>query len=88
MPSLLWRAGCSYKPALVDNNQENKELDYETREIVLEQDRKRLRLMTFYYFTYDVSGITYCATLVSTVETIAVTVAIARHNLRKWKLRK
>ena len=37
----------------VDNNQENKELDYETREIVLERDRERLRKMTFYCFTNE-----------------------------------
>lgn len=37
----------------IENNQENQELAPETRRLVLEQDRERLRKMTFYCFTHD-----------------------------------
>lgn len=37
----------------IDNNQDNQELDPAVRQIVLEQDRERLRKMTFYCFTNE-----------------------------------
>lgn len=37
----------------IDNNQDNEELDAETRKIVQERDRERLRKMTFYCFTNE-----------------------------------
>ena len=37
----------------IENNQDNQELDPVTRQIVMERDRERLRMMTFYCFTND-----------------------------------
>lgn len=37
----------------IDNNQENLELDAETRALVQERDRERLKKMTFYCFTNE-----------------------------------
>ncbi|RZT01907.1 DNA helicase RecQ [Cuneatibacter caecimuris] len=37
----------------IGHNQENQDLDEMTREIVMEQDRERLRKMTFYCFTNE-----------------------------------
>lgn len=37
----------------IENNQDNQELDALTRQIVMERDRERLRMMTFYCFTND-----------------------------------
>lgn len=37
----------------IDNNQDNRELDEVTRQIVTERDRDRLRKMTFYCFTNE-----------------------------------
>lgn len=37
----------------IDNNQDNQELDPAVRQIVLQQDRERLRKMTFYCFTNE-----------------------------------
>ena len=37
----------------IENNQDNIELDPETRQLVMERDRERLRKMTFYCFTRD-----------------------------------
>lgn len=37
----------------IDNNQDNNELDFVTRELVKERDRDRLRKMTFYCFTNE-----------------------------------
>ena len=37
----------------IDNNQDNQELDFVTRQIVQERDRERLRKMTFYCFTNE-----------------------------------
>ena len=37
----------------IDNNNDNEELDYQTRELVKERDRERLKKMTFYCFTND-----------------------------------
>ena len=37
----------------IENNQDNEELDEETRKIVMARDRERLKKMTFYCFTND-----------------------------------
>lgn len=37
----------------IENNQENEELDQQTRELVLARDRERLKRMTYYCFTQD-----------------------------------
>ena len=37
----------------IDNNQDNRELDQVTREMVAERDRERLRKMTYYCFTNE-----------------------------------
>lgn len=37
----------------IENNQDNRELDPVTREIVLQRDRERLKMMTYYCFTND-----------------------------------
>lgn len=37
----------------IENNQDNQELDSVTRELVMERDRERLRMMTFYCFTNE-----------------------------------
>lgn len=37
----------------IENNQDNQELDALTRQIVMERDRERLRMMTFYCFTNE-----------------------------------
>lgn len=37
----------------IDNNQDNNELEFVTRELVKERDRDRLRKMTFYCFTNE-----------------------------------
>lgn len=37
----------------IENNQDNQELDAVTRRIVMERDRERLRMMTFYCFTNE-----------------------------------
>ena len=37
----------------IENNQDNEELDEETRQIVMARDRERLKKMTFYCFTND-----------------------------------
>ncbi len=37
----------------IENNQDNEELDEETRQIVMTRDRERLKRMTFYCFTND-----------------------------------
>lgn len=37
----------------IENNQDNEELDEQTRMIVMERDRERLKKMTFYCFTSD-----------------------------------
>ena len=37
----------------IDNNQDNQELDFITRKIVMERDEERLKRMTFYCFTND-----------------------------------
>ena len=37
----------------IENNQDNQELDPVTRQIVMERDRERLRMMTFYCFTNE-----------------------------------
>ncbi|MCJ7835125.1 DNA helicase RecQ [Cuneatibacter sp. NSJ-177] len=37
----------------IENNQDNRELDAVTREIIKERDRERLRKMTFYCFTNE-----------------------------------
>lgn len=37
----------------IENNQDNEELDEETRQVVMARDRERLKKMTFYCFTND-----------------------------------
>ena len=37
----------------IENNQDNADLDQETRDLVMERDQERLKQMTFYCFTHD-----------------------------------
>lgn len=71
----------------IDNNQDNRELDAVTRQIVTERDRERLRKMTFYCFTneclrdyilryFGEYGSNYCGNCVNCItqfETVDVT---------------
>ncbi len=74
----------------IENNQDNQELDPVTRQIVMERDRERLRMMTFYCFTNDCLrdyilryfgeyGSNYCgncSNCLSQFETVDVTEAV------------
>lgn len=71
----------------IENNQDNEELDEDTRELVMAKDRERLKKMTFYCFTNDCLrdyilkyfgeyGANYCgncANCLSKFETVDVT---------------
>ena len=71
----------------IENNQDNEELDEETRQLVMARDRERLKKMTFYCFTNDCLrdyilkyfgeyGANYCgncANCLSKFETVDVT---------------
>ncbi|MBO5336033.1 MAG: DNA helicase RecQ [Lachnospiraceae bacterium] len=71
----------------IENNQDNEELDEETRQVVMMRDRERLKRMTFYCFTNDCLrdyilkyfgeyGANYCgncANCLSKFETVDVT---------------